>query len=307
MKTRFLLVAVLFVFSTISAYSNVLLPLVPSDAYLIVNFDFAAIIAQPEIKALVDTQIETSPNDLVNFYKRAGIEPARDIRNVMLFLDSNERPCVLVNGTFSAKKISELIQTDKELSAGFEIATIDGLQGVKNKLNANGNMIFINETTMAFGAEDALKQVSQLSSGKVKNISNNKAFAHMMERVNTNARLWGAIVTTPNWQSRVEIPVAGLQNMKSAFFSVDYDKEFTMDFTGLVEKKAELPEFADAMINLLAAFRGWTASVPEMTELLKSAKVEDNQENLARIYIAVPAEQFKNSMIKLSEKANKKN
>ncbi|HAE41156.1 MAG TPA: hypothetical protein DCG57_21350, partial [Candidatus Riflebacteria bacterium] len=92
MKARFLLVAVLFVFSTIAAYSSVLLPLVPSDAYLIVNFDFAAIVAQPEIKALVDTQIQTNSNELVDFYKRAGIEPARDIRNVMLFLDSNERP-----------------------------------------------------------------------------------------------------------------------------------------------------------------------------------------------------------------------
>lgn len=306
MKARFLLVAVLFVFSTISAYSSVLLPLVPSDAYLIVNFDFAAIAAQPEIKALVDTQIQTNPNELVDFYKRAGIEPARDIRNVMLFLDGNERPCILVNGTFSAKKISELIQTDKDLSAGFEITTIDGLQAVKNKLNANGNMIFINETTMAFGAEEVLKQVSQLSTGKVKNINTNKAFAHLMERVDTDARLWGAVVTTPNWQSRVEIPVAGLQNMKTAFFSVDYDKEFTMDFTGLVEKKTELPEFADAMLNLLDAFRGWTASVPEMTELLKSAKVEDNQENMARIFIAVPAEQFKTTMAKLSESANKK-
>lgn len=306
MKIRFLLIAVLFVFSTMAAYSNVLLPLVPNDAYLIVNFDFAAIISQPEIKAVVDTQIESSSSELVNFYKRAGIDPTRDIRNVMLFLDSNERPCILVNGTFSAKKISELIQTDKDLSANFEITTIDGLQAVKNKLNANGNMIFINETTMAFGTEDVLKQVSQLSSNKIKSITANKAFSHLMTRVDTDSRLWGAVVTTPNWQSRVEIPVAGLQNMKTAFFAVDYDKEFTMEFTGLVEKKAELPEFVDAMINLLDAFRGWTASVPEMTELLKGAKVEDNQENLARIYLAVPAEQFRNTMIKLSEKANKK-
>jgi hypothetical protein len=79
-----------------------------------------------------------------------------------------------------------------------------------------------------------------------------------------------------------------------------------MEFTGLVEKKTELPEFVDAMINLLDAFRGWTASVPEMTELLKSAKVEDNQENLARIFLSVPAEQFKKTMLKLSEKANAK-
>ena len=306
MKAKFLLVAVLFVFSTMAAYSNVLLPLVPSDAYLIVNFDLAAIVSQPEIKAVLDTQIEASTNEMVNFYKRAGIEPARDIRNVMLFLDGSERPCILVNGTFSTKKISELIQTDKDLAAGFEITTIEGLQAVKNKLNANGNMIFINETTMAFGSEDVLKMVSQLSSGKAKNISTNKAFSHLMERVDTTSRLWGAVVTTPNWESRVQIPVAGLQNMKTAFFSVDYDKAFTMEFTGLVEKKTELPEFVDAMINLLDAFRGWTASVPEMTELLKSAKVEDNQENLARIFLSVPADQFKNTMLKLSEKANEK-
>jgi hypothetical protein len=306
MKARFLLVAVLFLFSTMAAYSSALLPLVPSDAYLIVNFDLAAIVAQPEIKAVLDTQIETSKNELVDFYKRAGIEPTRDIRNVMLFLDGSERPCIIVNGTFSAKKISELIQTDNNLSASFEIATIEGLQGVKNKINKHGNMIFVNETTLAFGTEDVLKQVARLNAGKAKNINANKAFSHLMERVDNTSRLWGAVITTPNWESRVQIPVAGLQNMKTAFFAVDYDKEFTMEFTGLVEKKAELPGFVDAMINLLDAFRGWTASVPEMTELLKSAKVEDNKENLARIYLSVPAEQFKNTMLKLSEKANQK-
>ncbi|GAB1351571.1 hypothetical protein MASR1M12_03010 [Erysipelotrichia bacterium] len=44
-------------------------------------------------------------------------------------------------------------------------------------------------------------------------------------------QVWGAIVTAPNRQNRVNVPVTGLENMKTAFFSLDYDKEFTMVFT----------------------------------------------------------------------------
>lgn len=303
MKIRLLTVIALFVLSTFAAYASALLPLVPTDAYLVVNFDFASIVNQPELKAVLEQQMKTSAQDYASFYTRAGIEPARDIKNVMIYLDAKERPCVIVNGEFATAKISELIQSEKDLSANFQIATIGGLQAVKNTANANANMMFVNANTVAFGSEEVLDIVATLQNGKAKNINTNKAFTHLMERVETNANLWGAVVATPNWQTSKNIPVSGLQSMKTGFFSLNYDKEFTMNFTGLVEKKTELPAFIDAMTDLLDAFKGWTASVPEMTEILKSAKIEDNKENLCRIVVSMPAEEFKTQMTKVAEKA----
>lgn len=305
MKLRLLTVLALFVFSAFAASASALLPLVPADAYLVVNFDFASIAKQPELKGILDQHMQTAGQDYSSFYKRAGIDPTRDIKNIMIYLDAKERPCIVVNGSFETKKLSAMIQSDKELAANFKIDTIAGLQAVKNNVNANGNMIFVDANTVAFGSEEALSQVAQLQSGKAKDIKTNKAFTHLLERVETDANLWGAVVSTPNWETSKNIPVPGLQAMKTGFFSLNYDKEFTMNFTGLVGKKDELPAFIDAMTNFLDAFKGWVASVPEMTEILKSAKVEDNKENLCRIVVSMPADEFKAQMAKVAEKGAK--
>lgn len=304
MKLRFLAVVALFALCTVSAFAGAMLPLVPGDAYLVVNFDFAALANQPEIKALVETQLNNQNETYTDFYKRAGIEPARDIKNVTIFVDAQERAGVIVDGAFDTAKISELVQSDAELAGKFAVSTIEGMQTVKNTANENASMMFVNKNTVAFGSEDILKQVAALNSGKVANLGDNKDFTGMMGKVDTSSQFWGAVVAGPNWQTRVNVPVTGLENLKTAFFSVDYDKEFTMIFTALIGNKTEMPKFIAAMQNLLDAFKGWVASVPEMTELLKSAQIQDNKEDMARIVVSMPAEQFKASMIKIAEKAN---
>lgn len=303
MKLRTLLVMAAFALCSVAGFANAMLSLVPNDAYLVVNFDLAAIAAQPEIKSLIETQLNNQNDDYSNFYKQAGIEPARDIKNVTIFVDGKERSGIIVDGSFDTAKISELVQNDAELAAKFAIETIEGMQTVKNPANENANMMFISQNTVAFGSEEVLRQVAILSAGKASNINANKDFTGMMEKVDTKSQVWGAVVAAPNWQSRVNVPVTGLESMKTAFFSVDYDKNFTMVFTALTGDTKELPKFTAAMQNLLDAFRGWVASVPEMTEILKNAQIQDNKENLARIVVSIPADQFKASMTKIAEKA----
>jgi hypothetical protein len=46
--------------------------------------------------------------------------------------------------------------------------------------------------------------------------------------------------------------------------------------------------------------------VPEFTELLNKAAIQDDKKQLARIVLAVPASEFKNSMTKLSERVSNK-
>ncbi len=303
MKLRTLFVMAAFAFCSVAGFANAMLALVPNDAYLVVNFDLAAIAGQPEIKSLIETQLNNQNADYASFYERAGIEPARDIKNVTIFVDGKERSGIIVDGSFDTAKISELVQNDAELAAKFTIDTIEGMQTLKNPANENANMMFVGQNTVAFGSEEVLKQVAVLSAGKAANINTNKDFAGMMEKVDTKSQVWGAVVASPNWQTRVNVPVAGLESMKTAFFSVDYDKNFTMVFTALTADSKELPQFTTAMQNLLDAFKGWVVSVPEMTEILKNAQIQDNKENLARIVVSIPADQFKASMAKIAEKA----
>ncbi|MFZ5953306.1 MAG: hypothetical protein ACOYXC_21555 [Candidatus Rifleibacteriota bacterium] len=305
MKFRAILTLALLVFCSAAAYSASMLPLIPQDSYLVINFDLPSIVKQPEIKALIDEKMQTAGNDYSDFYKRAGIEPAKDIHNVTIFLTNAQKSGIIVNGSFDTAKISELIQADKEISAKFQVSEIDGLQAVKNSKNANANMVFIDKNTLAFGPEDVLTQISQVQKGKAAGIEKDQGFANLMSKVDTSANMWGAVMAGPNWAEKTQVPVTGLQKMKSGFFSVDYDKEFILVFTGLVEKAAELPEFIQGMQNFLDAFKGWTASVPEFTQLLNKASVQDDKESMARIVVAVPAQEFKDSMNKLSDRLTK--
>lgn len=305
MKLRAYAIIALFVFSTVAGFCNGLLPLVPQESYLVVNFDFASIVKQPEIRAMLDEKMKINEQSYTDFYKRAGIEPARDIKNVTIFLDGKEKSGILVNGSFDVVKISKLIQSDKEISQKFQISKIAGLQTVMNSSNANANMMFVNKNTVAFGAEDILAKIAALQTGKSKSIEKNKAFSELIKKVDTDSNMWGAVVASANWAERMNMPVAGFKSMKSGFFSFDYDKNFTMIFTGLVAKAKELPEFAGGMKNLLDAFKGWTASVPEFSALLKKAIVQDDKKKLARIFLEVPAAEFKTAMNKLSDRMSK--
>lgn len=305
MKLKALFTVALLVFCSVAAFSASQLPLIPQDSYLVINFDMPSIVKQPEMKALIDEKMQTTGNDYSDFYKRAGIEPVKDIQDVTIFLTNAQKSGIIVSGNFDVAKISELIQADKEISAKFQISEIEGLQAVKNSQNENANMVFVNKNTIAFGPEAVLKQIAMLQKGKAASIEKDKAFAHLMSKVDTKANMWGAVVAGPNWADSAKVPVTGLSKMKSGFFSVDYDKEFILVFTGLVEKAKELPEFIQGMQNFLDAFKGWTASVPEFTELLKKASVQDDKKNLARIVLSVPAKEFKDSMNKLSDRLTK--
>jgi hypothetical protein len=305
MKLRCFAMLALFAFVCAAGFANNLLPLIPRDSYLVINFDLPSITKQPELKALIDEKMKTSQNDYSDFYKKAGINPGKDIKNVTIFLLDKDKSGILVNGDFDVAKISKLVQTDADLSQTMQVSKICGLQAIINIKNDKANLVFVNKNTVAFGTEDVLQKVAKLQHGKAKGLLKNKKFSELMAKVDTNANLWGAVMAGTNWAERTKMPITGLEKMQSGFFSVDYDKEFILVFTGLVGKTKELPGFVQGMQNFLDAFKGWTASVPEFTALLNKASIQDDRKNLARIVLAVPAKEFKDSMNKLSDRLSK--
>ena len=303
MKVKAFFLVALFVAASVVASASSLSSLVPANAYFVLNCDFAAVMAQPEVKAVLEHYFETSGQNFTDFYERAGMNPTKAFKTVMLFLDENNQPGIVIQGTFDSADISKLIQIDEGLSASFSIGKIGGFQAVKNGLNENANMIFLDKNTMAFGSDKMLNTIATLARGKAKNIISNPHYSGLIEKVDSDSQLWGVIIPSPNWQKRANMPVSGVEDMTSAFFSIDYGKDFIFIFTGMVEKKEQLPAFAEGMENILDAFKGWVASVPEVHELLRHAQVMNNQEKLARIVLNVPAEQFKAMMTKTAERS----
>ena len=304
MKLRVLFLLVAFSMVGLTGFSNTLLSLVPSDAYLLVNFDLNSILQQPELKALVDKHFKTGPKDYEDFYQRSGINPGKDIRNVTIFMTSNKEVGVLVSGSFDANQISRMIQTDAEMASKFSVSKIAGLQAVKNNTNPNANMMFLNKHAVAFAKEPVLKKIANLR--RDKSIIGNRAFAHMIRRVDTDANVWGTVLAGAGWEKNIKVPITGLNKLSTAFFALSYDKNFNFKFTGLVNKKKELPEFVTGLQNFMAAFKGWTASAPEFSTMLNKAVIQDNREHLARIVLNVPANEFKAAIDGLAKFTEKK-
>ncbi len=298
--------AILLVFAMSAFQLNAasLLTIVPDSSYLVVNFNLGRIMQQPDLKAAAQKMVSLKDDNFSNFYTRAGIDPIKDISNVMLFLNSGEKACIVVNGTFNTDKISELIQSDSEVAKKIKIEDMLGFQAVKNIANKSSNVVFVDKNTVAFGEVSILEDLLKVKNGTAKSLATNKSFASLMKKMDTRAGLWGAMLpSTDNWaKPQTNVVASTLKEIQSAFFSMNYGKFFTFNFTGQVEKAEQLAALESGLTNLLDAMRGWTAGSPEMLKLLKMAKVQAKG-TLARVIMKVPADEFVNLMEKLGERA----
>ena len=303
-----------FLFSFIGdTFAASMLPLVPADSYLVMNVNFSRLIKQKEIKAIFDEQFKVEGNSFDNFYKRAGIEPVKDINNIMVFMNGQERACVMVNGIFDTNNILDVIKADSELLKKVQIGDLNGLPLITNSTSKSGNALLLNDNTVAFGEIDLLESIAKVKAGKAKSLVKNKDFADLMKRMNTKTAIWGGLLTSGNWSRTVKktAMLHAMKDVRTAFFSLNYEKFFTFVFTGKVAKKGQLAAFEAGLNNILDALKGWVASTPEMLKLLKNAQIQVDKKTMARLIIKVPAEEFKSALTKLKAKAkaeaNKKN
>jgi hypothetical protein len=288
-----------------NTFAASMLPFIPADSYLVINVNFSRLVNQKEIKTIFDEQFKVDDNSFDSFYKRAGIEPVKDINNIMVFMNGQEKACVMVNGTFDTKNILDIIKADSELLKKVTVSDINGLPLINNSTSSSGNALLLNKNTVAFGEVNLLEAIAKVKAGKAKSLIKNKDFADLVKRMNTKTSIWGGLLTSGSWGQKVKdnAMLHAMKGLKSAFFSLNYEKFFTFVFTGKVAKKEQLAAFENGLNNILDALRGWVASTPEMLKLLKNAQIQVDKKTMARLIVKVPAEEFKMALTKLKEKA----
>lgn len=289
---------------TANSYAISLLPLVPENAGVVINFNLQKILNQKGIRAVVDKLIPIeNSKDFENFYKKSGINPVKDIENVMIFLDKNGKTGILVNGTFDTDKIAAIAQKDAGIAGQISFEDLNGFKLLKSNLNKNGNTLIVDKYTLAFGEMAILDTITYLKGEQKKSILSNHEFAGLIHKMSMRSAFWGATVNTGKASDNSPV-VAALENVKTSYFSVDYDKAFIFNFTGKVAAPKELPAFKNSLKNILDVFKGWCAAEPEVLKVLKKAKVQAKG-TLARIIMRIPAKEFEALVKKLAEKSKK--
>lgn len=307
-KLLFAISLLFFVFTFATASASDLFNLVPYDASIVMKVQFQNIMEEPTLKSLFSASLPAFDSaSHYDVFEKAGIDPLKDIYNVVLFIDKDGRIGVLADGGFDAITTCELAQSDPEISRSFTLTAVGGLPALKSDLNAVANVVFVDQRTMAIGDIELLERVGQMAADKkIRSIKENPMFVFLERKLDVETPLvWGIGISGRSWLPSVENPVSGLDNVRATYFAFDYQENFTLDFTCLVTRSSQLQELVDSLWELLDGLKVYVSDVEGMAEILSNASIQDDRENLARVFINMPVAQFNAALLAIGAQINK--
>lgn len=306
MKIRLVLFLCASLFISTAASAMSLSQYVPEDAYFMMNVHFSTIVNNEEIKGFLEEFFETRGRDQSEFYDQIGVNPMDDFHYLMVFVDSTQKAGIIAHGSFDNIRISQAIAEDEALSAVYTQGQLYGFGIVTNEINPDGNMLFIDQRTAAFGSLRTLQKIARLAREEISPVSSLESYQAIVKDADLNSDIWGVILPEDGWVDRTNLAIEGLSDMVSAFFSIDYNpaENFLLIFTGMVEEHEQLDRFGDALDEMLEATQIWTGTVPEIQQLLARARVLDDQETMASLVLKVPSQMLKKNILAALERVS---
>jgi hypothetical protein len=223
-------------------------------------------------------------SDNNEFVRKTGIDPPRHINAITVFVWGNVRKvdqerAILFDGSFEVPKILESIRKDETVSRNVSIERLEGFDVVRAKEETDGMGVFLSNSTVAVGTNDAVKSVIAVRSNKAKNIFTNQLFCGLVKKIDTGASIWGAGIISQFHKEQLKsnhllAPLAGIDALA---FSFDYDTELNLDITALAETKNSMDAIMVELNKWLGILKGFAAGPnvpPELAELLAILKIE---------------------------------
>lgn len=302
MKIRNIALSALFVLASTISYANEPMRLVPQNSKIAMELDYAQAMTQPEIKDLISSQIASGSDISEEVLAKIGINPSKDIKNIHLFVDEANNCGIIISGSFDAAKISEVFQTDKELTAKFQMKNIGEAPTIVCNANENANIMLIDQNTMVLGNEAVLTKVASVNDSKTPNIETDEEFVALLKDNRPSSGLWGVVRPEKAQDENKLLP--GLENMKISMFKLFYDKNFDFSFVGRVGSEKDAEALKQNLQNLLDMAKAGVVNEKEATELLKAVEVKSTADS-ASMVLSVPAETMKAFLVRLATPASK--
>ena len=305
MKQKIFVFSILMVmFSTVSFAAD-LLSLVPYDAILVLDINLEKISSQPILKELYQKILPTyDSGEFTSQFEKAGINPYKDFQNVLLFITENEKYGILAEGTFDTITTYDAVDSNEGLKQIYQITSIGGLPALSQEDMPQSIITLVDQRTIAFGDKSVLEEIGKIFNEKEngKSIRKNPNFVYMSNRVDFNKQIWGVFSGDKGWNTPIATPKSGIDNVRMTIFDMDYnDKEFNLSTTLLVARNSELEGLVKSLVELVQGVKGFVATVPGMTKIIDKVEVVDDHNNMARIQLNMPIDQFNAAISEIAE------
>src|SRR4051812_33554276 len=180
MKRIIFFVAILTALSALAApLSNSARMAIPSDIQQLISVDYRALNDSPTALQLKDKVLPQPLKDFENALKNAGIDPQKDVEQLVFASFKTKdgiRVVGVAQGEFAGKKV--MLRLAKQKIKGTKYRT-----AMMYPLASGLNMTLIDDYTMIFGVDAAVKLALDARDSQVRSLNSNSQMLDMMQSV----------------------------------------------------------------------------------------------------------------------------
>lgn len=295
-----------------SAKAKDMLSLLPKDAESVVFIDFHRAAAIE----FIDKTIKEDENyqKYQEFIEKSGIDPQKDIFFIAVAFKASigqaqatANATGIVNLKYNKETLLSLIK-EKAAEEEGELAAeeYNGLTiySWKEK-KEGGGFTFLDESNIVLGDAGNVKTVIDIYQKKGENIFKNEKLSALLDKVNKDTMLWGAVTFSPEEMSKMtaENPLLGsLEAVDAAFMSFNYeDRNIIAEIKLMSSDETQNKQVAD-FLNGIKAMGGMTAAQdPNVGELLSRIEISSGADHVG-IYASIPEDLINKLKEKTAEK-----
>ena len=258
--------------------SDKALTLLPKDSTFLFSVDMKKLAATALYnKIKEDTKTLEKYNE---FVEKTGVDPEKHVERIILAIppdvEETQEVAIVVFGTFDREKILSAIEEKGEI----ETSTYEGLDVYSFTPDDEPmSMSFLAEGCIAFGGQESIKRMIELSKGKGESIEANAEMMDVLKDIHQEDMFWGAGLIPEGYkQKAMANPMTkSFASLRSIILSINAEKGF--DFFMLsrsdVEEDAKL--MADAMKGFVALGKMGVSEKPDILEVLDKIVVESKK------------------------------
>lgn len=246
-----------------------LLELVPSDTDLLVGARLADLrttaIYQKDFATRAWPQLDT-------FQQQTGVDPRKDISEVLYCSNGKDPGVLMVNGHFSVKDLESRLQQNGATATPYKNHQLYG--------NTKGSVTFLNPSTAVAGSNAALRQAVDAYDNKTGGIP--AGLKPVVDKVPKGAQFWavfnGLSVHLP-FESGTNLGNVNrlVRSVESGVFSADLHSGFNFHASGTCDNDADAKQVHDALKGIIGFGRLSTPSdKPELLKVYDSIAVDQN-------------------------------
>ncbi|UCC38462.1 MAG: hypothetical protein JSV96_11555 [Candidatus Aminicenantes bacterium] len=274
-----------------SAKAKDMLSLLPKDAESIVFIDFHRAVA---IKA-VDEAIkeDESYQKYREFVEKSGIDPQNDIYFIAVALkgamgkaQATANGSGIINLKYNKEALLSLIKEKAAEEEGelveeeYNGLTVYSWKGKKE----GGGFTFLDESNIALGDGENVKAVIDIYQKKGENVFKNEKLSALLDQVNKEAIIWGAVTFSLEDMSKMatENPfLSSLDAVSATCISLDYkDRNIIAEIKVISSDETKNAQVADFLSGLKAMGGMAAAQDPNVGELLSRIEISSGADHV---------------------------